>query len=144
MSSDVRLSGPLFDGRAERAAQRGADAIRSRLAAEGDKLAAGMLAASVRHHGSGRAERAATDTSSSRVYQTGKYTMPVVVDRSETVVTSDLATYGPWLEGTGSRNHTTRFKGYNSFRRAGQALDRAAGGIADETMRPYIREMNGS
>ena len=26
-------------------------------------------------------------------------------------------TYGPWLEGVGSRNQTTRFKGYSSFRR---------------------------
>lgn len=24
--------------------------------------------------------------------------------------------YGPWLEGTGSRNRTTRFKGYATFR----------------------------
>lgn len=24
--------------------------------------------------------------------------------------------YGPWLEGTGSRNATTRFKGYRTFR----------------------------
>jgi len=29
--------------------------------------------------------------------------------------------YGPWLEGTGSRNRTTRFKGYASFRRAAQS-----------------------
>ncbi len=30
--------------------------------------------------------------------------------------------YGPWLEGTGSRNETTRFKGYSTFRRAEQWL----------------------
>jgi len=30
--------------------------------------------------------------------------------------------YGPWLEGTSSRNRTTRFKGYASFRRAAQAV----------------------
>ena len=30
--------------------------------------------------------------------------------------------YGPWLEGTGSRNETTRFKGYSTFRRAAQYL----------------------
>jgi hypothetical protein len=27
----------------------------------------------------------------------------------------DTFKYGPWLEGTGSRNATTRFKGYHSF-----------------------------
>lgn len=30
--------------------------------------------------------------------------------------------YGPWLEGTSSRNRTTRFKGYASFRRATQTV----------------------
>lgn len=29
--------------------------------------------------------------------------------------------YGPWLEGTSSRNRTTRFKGYSSLRRARQS-----------------------
>lgn len=32
------------------------------------------------------------------------------------------AVYGPWLEGTGSRNDTTRFKGYASFRKTEQWL----------------------
>ncbi|HSE44763.1 MAG TPA: hypothetical protein VLA89_05490 [Gemmatimonadales bacterium] len=32
--------------------------------------------------------------------------------------------YGPWLEGVGSRNLTTRFKGYHAFRKAASALDR--------------------
>lgn len=33
--------------------------------------------------------------------------------------------YGSWLEGTSRRNQTTRFKGYASFRRARQKLERA-------------------
>jgi hypothetical protein len=137
----VRLSGPLFDGSAERAAQRGTEAVRAKLAEEGGRLAAATLEASIRHHGTGRAVASVTSTDRSRAYQTGHYTMPVVVGEDETVVTTDLATYGPWLEGTGSRNHTTRFKGYSSFRRAGQALDRAAKDIAGEALQPYIREM---
>lgn len=32
--------------------------------------------------------------------------------------------YGPWLEGTGSRNDTTRFKGYAAARRARQAIEK--------------------
>lgn len=31
--------------------------------------------------------------------------------------------YGPWLEGVGSRNETTRFKGYHAFRKAAAALE---------------------
>lgn len=32
--------------------------------------------------------------------------------------------YGPWLEGVGSRNNTTRFKGYHAFRTAAMKLQR--------------------
>jgi hypothetical protein len=137
----VKCSGPIFDGTAERACNRGVDAIRAKLAEEGARLAAATLAASIRRERTGHAVRSVTTTGKSRIYQTGKYSMPIVVDRDETVVTMDLATYGPWLEGTGSRNLTTRFKGYGSFRRAGQVLDGMAEGIAEDTFGPYVREM---
>jgi hypothetical protein len=139
--SDVELSGPLFDGSAERAAARAVADIEAKVAQKGADLSATTLANAIRHHGSGKAERSATTTAINRVYQTGKYTMPVMVDRSETVVTTDLATYGPWLEGTGSRNETTRFKGYHSFRLAGQVLDGLAEAIAEEALQPYLKEM---
>jgi hypothetical protein len=38
------------------------------------------------------------------------------------IITDSGVVYGPWLEGTGSRNKTTRFKGYKSFRRTKQYL----------------------
>jgi hypothetical protein len=143
LPDDVTLSGPLFDGTAERAAARGCEAIRAKVSDAGVKLASAMLASSIRHHETGRAVRGITTTSTSTVYQTGKYTMPVVVDPvSETLVTSTLATYGPWLEGVGSRNLTTRFKGYHSFRLACQALLIVAEELANDAFAPYVREMN--
>lgn len=51
--------------------------------------------------------------------------------------------YGPWLEGTGSRNKTTRFKGYRTFRRIGQELDRRARLIADDMLPRLINKLNG-
>jgi hypothetical protein len=51
-----------------------------------------------------------------------------VTDRS---VNDRGVIYGAWLEGTGSRNKTTRFKGYASFRRAAQETDRRAEKIAE-------------
>jgi hypothetical protein len=69
--------------------------------------------------------------------------MAVSVDHAtEEAVTTDNATYGPWLEGTGSRNETTRFKGYHGFRQAGQELDRQAKEIADRAMEPHVEAMN--
>lgn len=51
--------------------------------------------------------------------------------------------YGPWLEGTGSRNETTRFKGYASARKATQQLE----GQIDQVLIPVVarltRRLNG-
>jgi hypothetical protein len=51
--------------------------------------------------------------------------------------------YGPWLEGVGSQNETTRFKGYHTFRRIAQQLELEASAIADRTIQIYIKELNG-
>src|SRR5688500_15489716 len=47
--------------------------------------------------------------------------------------------YGPWLEGIGSRNNTTRFKGYHAFRKAADALDRRIEGMGDRMFRLRYR-----
>lgn len=49
------------------------------------------------------------------------YETQIRVDRvadDEAVVNDTGVVYGPWLEGTSSRNQTTRFKGYHAFREA--------------------------
>ena len=50
--------------------------------------------------------------------------------------------YGPWLEGVSSRNETTRFKGYHSFRRVGQSLEKDAGKVLKAHMDKAIKELN--
>jgi hypothetical protein len=47
--------------------------------------------------------------------------------------------YGPWLEGVGSRNNTTRFKGYHAFRKAAQALERRIESRGDRLFRLRYR-----
>lgn len=142
--SDVKLSGPLFDGRAERALSDGLAAARKAVAKEGASRAREYLTASTEEGTTGRAERAVTYTDHSVVMVSGKYVMPVVVDdpRTYLVVTSSLASYGPWLEGTGSRNQTTRFKGYRSFQMAAQLMQSFAGNIADDTLQRYFGQMS--
>ena len=139
----VTFSGPLFDGTAKRAARDGTTAARKAVAKRGAELARGLLAADIRVHDTGRALAAVTTTGRSVVYQSGKYSMPVTVmnPKTDIVVTSSLATYGPWLEGTGSRNQTTRFKGYHSFRKAAQELSVVAQKTADRAMQPYFGRM---
>lgn len=47
--------------------------------------------------------------------------------------------YGPWLEGVGSRNNTTRFKGYHAFRKAAMALDARIEEMGNHIFRSRIR-----
>lgn len=142
----VRLSGPLFNGDAERELDRGTVAARHALAEEAERLVRGFFLGSIRHN-RGHFMASITTIDSSRIFvsRSGRktYTMPIVTDRSaETIVTTDLASYGPWLEGTGSRNQSTRFKGYHGFRRTAQALDRDAAQVAEAALEPYIKEMS--
>lgn len=62
----------------------------------------------------------------------------------EGIVTDGGIVYGPWLEGTGSRNRTTRFKGYRMWRTTLQNMERSG---AREVYRPIVdravRELNG-
>lgn len=52
--------------------------------------------------------------------------------------------YGPWLEGTGSRNSTTRFKGYRTFRIVKQELDAQVPNILRPLIRDLLRSMGGT
>ena len=50
--------------------------------------------------------------------------------------------YGPWLEGVGSRNETTRFKGYGSFRRTAQELQKMVPQVLGRHLDRAIKELN--
>ncbi len=49
--------------------------------------------------------------------------------------------YGPWLEGTSSRNQSTRFKGYASFRRTAQRLEKQKPRVVEWYMRKTVRRL---
>ena len=57
------------------------------------------------------------------------------------LITDSEVEYGPWLEGVGSRNATTRFKGYHSFRRVGQTLQKDAPAILEQYIKKAIAEL---
>jgi hypothetical protein len=52
--------------------------------------------------------------------------------------------YGPWLEGTGSRNRTTQFKGYKAKRQAEQELQRKVPTIVQPYVEQLIRRLDGA
>lgn len=71
---------------------------------------------------------------------TGYYEARIQTDRSRggTVVNDGGIVYGPWLEGTSTRNKTTRFRGYHAFRKAAQRLGEQAPEIARRTVSRHI------
>jgi len=74
-------------------------------------------------------------------HPTGYYESNVRIRNSSEVWDGGQAgpVYGPWLEGVGSRNNTTRFKGYHAFRKAAQALDRRIDTMGDRLFRLRYR-----
>lgn len=75
---------------------------------------------------------------------TGLYQSRIKIDRAgeDRVLTDSNMIYGPWLEGTGSRNQITRFKGYHTFRTVSRQLDQKKVEIAKKHIARYIGEMN--
>jgi len=123
---DVDTHGPLFDGRAAVAARDLTQALSEKVAEDGRQNVLANLHTSIRH-------------------PTGYYTSHVRVEARSSlvhVVTDGGVVYGPWLEGTGSRNETTRFKGYASFRRALQETERSVDATAAETAPRYVERMD--
>jgi hypothetical protein len=117
------VSGPIFHP--ERQVAEMLRSIEHDLAQEAFRLVHSNLVTSLRH-------------------PTGYYQSRIRITQepSHTSVNDSSVVYGPWLEGVGSRNRTTRFKGYFSFRRASQQLDLNAVLIAMPSVERFIRAMN--
>lgn len=110
MAEEVQViaRGPLFDGRAaiesEVFLQEAITMVAIAAKTEVDR----NLAASIRHPSSPPHYQAAIN---------------IATHDLNKVINDGGVIYSAWLEGVGSRNKTTRFKGYASFRRAKQAIE---------------------
>lgn len=141
----VSFSGPLFSEDGDAILADAILAARHAVADKGIELVQAAFEDHIRvNTGRHLASITVTDESRSYTSDTGRraYTLDVDVPEHTTVVTTSNATYGPWLEGVGSRNATTRFKGYWGFREAATDLDEQAQGVAEEALRPYIERLN--
>ena len=76
---------------------------------------------------------------------TGNYRRNVSgkVDHLQGLITDGGVIYGSWLEGTSSRNVTTRFKGYASFRKTAQWMQKQVDIEAKNFVHQYTRRLNG-
>lgn len=104
--SSVDASGPLFDGRAARALAQAEDATAER----GGQYARDRIQQIVRDEGN---------------EVTGYYESNLQLQRASntSIVTDRGVAYGPWLEGSSSRNNSTGFHGFHAFRRVVEEMD---------------------
>lgn len=109
MDVQTQRSGPLFDGRLEAAVANAEDDVEKTMATLGASRVRSRLNVVLKK-------------------QTPIYRFKVVAepDRPGWLIHDQKMIYGPWLEGTGSRNRTTRFKGYRTFRIITQELNARA------------------
>jgi hypothetical protein len=121
---EVTFTGPLFDGRAEKIVDDMAIDISKDLATEAYRRVRTRLKSVLKH-------------------PTGYYESRVTTDNTSNgaVISDGGVIYGPWLEGEGSRNKSTRFKGYHTFRLVAQSLNKDADEIADKSIKRDIARL---
>lgn len=123
----INVDGPMFNGLAKAAVDSCVDTIAQEVSAQASANVSENLNESIKD-------------------PTPYYETQIALDRIAplTYLVHDRGViYGPWLEGTGSRNRTTRFKGYASFRRATQQTKQDAQRIADTVVRRFLPRMGG-
>ena len=120
----VTARGPLFDGRAEHALKKYEDDLERDYSHEGVLMVQRNLDRVLKH-------------------PTGYYRSHIqnAAAGDGQSVTDGNVIYGPWLEGVGSRNATTRFKGYGTFRKTSQEMNAKAGAFANRMLPRYVAQM---
>jgi hypothetical protein len=137
LSTTVTTTGPLFTGTAPRILRKVTNAAVEELLEEGQ----GFLFETLRPRPSGVYK---TAQEAGRNASTGNYrrNIQTKVKNLSGTISDGGVIYGPWLEGTGSRNNSTRFKGYASFRKATQHMEKKASKTINKYMNKFIRRMN--
>jgi hypothetical protein len=120
----IEIKGPVFNGQAKAATRSFLVEATDKIAQEGYDDVKQTLGQVLRH-------------------PTGHYESRIQTSRasSGSVVHDSGVIYGGWLEGTSSRNRSTRFKGYATFRKVTQRLQSKAGPIAETVLRKYLGRM---
>ena len=122
---DLTMTGPMFDGQAVAAVEDFATHVAEEVGHQGLQIVQKFLHGSLQH-------------------PTGHYMGALKVDKlgEDAIVTDGGIVYGPWLEGTSSRNNSTKFAGYASFRKAAQQLESKVEPIGEAALQPYLERMN--
>ncbi len=126
--STVKLSGPMFDGRASRDVRE--------FCTEAIDQIAGQASANV-HHNMETSFRHPTPYYETQVRTRKVSEVTRVVDDRKII-------YGHWLQGDGSRNYpVTSFHGYRIFPRAAELLETQISRLIEHAKRRMVERLNG-
>ena len=75
---------------------------------------------------------------------TGHYRRSIATEMKQlsALITDGDVVYGPWLEGISSRNNSTKFKGYKSFRLAGQHAEKLSKKVFEKALNTFVRKVS--
>jgi hypothetical protein len=132
MTSYVRVSGPIFDGRAQAAAQQWARDTEATLAHQAEAI---IKAKAAKMNRSGRGGSGAA---AGAVHALPAGSSWLVEGTSE-----KGSVWWPWLEGTSRRNRGNSFGGYHVFRLAARIVAKRARAVAQAQLDAVIDQMGG-
>jgi hypothetical protein len=123
--SELKMSGPLFNGQAAKILSDCVVDISDDIGRQGVNDIKTRLGAVLQN-------------------PTGRYERSIQTDRqrNDLSINDSGIVYGPWLEGVSSRNQSSRFKGYATFRQVTQQLDVKAGQIATSKVAKCARRVS--
>ena len=128
----VKVSGPIFDGVADRVVEKVLDEANRELGERGQSLIQSAANAMDRSGRGGTGRAAAGVELQSRP---GGYRIWGSMNAGQV--------WWPWLEGTSSRNRTTKFKGYHTFRETAKKLDDQAADVLERKLQEHMGELGG-
>jgi len=137
---DIDISGPLFKHGGRFAREAMEDAVQELIELGEDRLDRGLRrspAGLFLSTGEARPKRASVGNYRRRVIEGN------VVQGLKGRIDDDGVIYGPWLEGTSSRNQTTRFPGYGAFRMTAQWLEKQSDDVLKKNISKAVRRMRG-
>jgi hypothetical protein len=123
---ELKADGPVFDGRAPAIVDRWMHGAQGDIATEGLNRVHARFHSVLRH-------------------PTGYLEAHVMTNLAvaDPYVSNGGVVYQSWIEGDSSRNTSTRFKGYSTFRRVAQTLEQDADRLAERRLTMLVRELEG-
>jgi len=128
VSTQVRVRGPMFDGRDGPIMRRFFDDAKKKVTTAGEARIRERVGARAKH-------------------PTGRFAAAIITKdfaKGRTITASyPPILYGPWLEGTSARNASTRFKGFRMFRLSRAWLKKNVGPLVQDLFNAAVDELNG-